>query len=213
MVQSPLFSTVVLVAASVGRKLAYNRKHARCMCVCVPCPFYPLLNWSTFLWRERNLEEGSCKHFCSCLTDKILQFLINSALRCLGNEKCARTFLYKLFEHPQGSGTSRQNPRDIPNSSLRNPRKTNFEGGHELFGHHPFAWKTPTPPGGLWTQKLYLCALFSCLAVALKRFSQKICGPYSQRSVGLLPEAAFLSCLSLQGIGSGHYCALGSEGV
>ena len=26
-----------------------------------------------------------------------------------------------------------------------------FEGGHELFGHRPFAWKTPTPPGGLQT--------------------------------------------------------------
>ena len=36
-----------------------------------------------------------------------------------------------------------------------------FEGGHELFGHHPFAWKTPTPPDGLRTQKVNLCALLS----------------------------------------------------
>ena len=34
-----------------------------------------------------------------------------------------------------------------------------FEGGHELFDPHPFAWKTPTPPGGLQTQKVNLCAL------------------------------------------------------
>ena len=38
-----------------------------------------------------------------------------------------------------------------------------IEGGHEFFGHHPFAWKTPTPPGGLRTQKLNSCARFSCL--------------------------------------------------
>ena len=59
-------------------------------------------------------------------------------------------FLRKLFEHPHGSGTSR-------------PRKINFRGRHELFGHHPFAWKTPTPLGGLRTQIVNLCALFSCL--------------------------------------------------
>ena len=35
-----------------------------------------------------------------------------------------------------------------------------FEGGHELFGHHPFAWKTPTPPGGLRTQKLIFVLFF-----------------------------------------------------
>ena len=41
-----------------------------------------------------------------------------------------------------------------------------FEGGHKPFDPHPFVWKTPTPPGGLRTQKLLkvnLCALFSCL--------------------------------------------------
>ena len=27
-------------------------------------------------------------------------------------------------------------------------------------------WKTPTPPGGLQTQKVNLCGLFSCLTVA-----------------------------------------------
>ena len=42
-------------------------------------------------------------------------------------------------------------------------RRQTFEGGHELFGHHPSAWKTSTPPGGLRTQKVNICAHFSCL--------------------------------------------------
>ena len=33
-------------------------------------------------------------------------------------------------------------------------RARTFEGGKELFDPHPFAWKTVTPPGGLWTKKL-----------------------------------------------------------
>ena len=46
-----------------------------------------------------------------------------------------------------------------------------FEGGRELFGHHAFAWKIPTPPGGLQTRKVNLCALFSCLI--LPRFGSQ----------------------------------------
>ena len=46
-------------------------------------------------------------------------------------------------------------------------RQIIFEGGHELFGHHLFAWKTPTPPGGLRTWKVNLCALFSCLTITM----------------------------------------------
>ena len=65
----------------------------------------------------------------------------------LGNEKCARTFLHKLFEHPQGSGTSRQNSRDIPDSSLRNPRKTNFRGRARTFRPPPLRVEDPHPTG------------------------------------------------------------------
>ena len=58
-------------------------------------------------------------------------------------------------------------PGKIPGTSriplFENQGRQSFEGGHEVFGHHPFAWKTPTLPGGLQTQKLNLCALFSCL--------------------------------------------------
>ena len=52
--------------------------------------------------------------------------------------------LHKLFEHPKGSGTSQQNSRDIPDSSLRNPRKTitsregaNFSATTPLRGRCP----------------------------------------------------------------------------
>ena len=58
-------------------------------------------------------------------------------------------------------------PNKIPGTSqiplFETQLRQTFEGGHELFGHHPFAWKTPTPPGGLRTQKVDLRALFSCL--------------------------------------------------
>ena len=58
-------------------------------------------------------------------------------------------------------------PGKIPGTSriplFETQGRQSFEGGHEVFGHHPFAWKTPTPPGGLRTQKLNLCALFSGL--------------------------------------------------
>ena len=60
-------------------------------------------------------------------------------------------------------------PGKNPGTSLIPPFETQgrqtFKGGHEVFGHHPFARKTPTPPGGLRTQKVNLCALFSCLSV------------------------------------------------
>ena len=84
-----------------------------------------------------------------------------------GTKNAHELFLHKPFEHPQGSGTSRQKSRDIPDSSLRNPRKTNFRGRARSFQPPtPFAWKTPTPPGGLRTQKVNLCALFSCRSFA-----------------------------------------------
>ena len=59
-------------------------------------------------------------------------------------------FLTQTFEHFQGSGsgTSRQNSRDIPVSLPRTQGQQTFEGGHELFDPHPLAWKTPAPHSG-----------------------------------------------------------------
>ena len=72
-------------------------------------------------------------------------------------------FCTNFLNTPKGPG----HPGKIPGTSriplFETQGRQSFEGGHEVFGHHPFAWKTPTPPGGLRTQKLNLCALFSCL--------------------------------------------------
>ena len=47
--------------------------------------------------------------------------------------------------------------RDIPAKSRDIPPKKfdslGFEGHTELFGPHPFTWKTPTPPENIRTQK------------------------------------------------------------
>ena len=77
-------------------------------------------------------------------------------------------FCTNFLNTPRGPG----NPGKIPGTSqiplIETQGRQTFEGGHELFGHHPFAWKTPTPPGGLRTQKVNLCALFSGLKPGLK---------------------------------------------
>ena len=61
--------------------------------------------------------------------------------------------LFKHIEHPQAPGTSWQNCWDIPGSF----RKLTFKRRSELFDPHPFAWKTPTPPGRLQTS--WWCSL------------------------------------------------------
>ena len=85
-------------------------------------------------------------------------------------ERILRTnfFCTNFLNSPRGPG----HPGKIPGTSQIPPfesqgRQT-FEGGHELFGHHPFVRKTPTPPGGLRTQiqgpkfehKLFFLLLF-----------------------------------------------------
>ena len=60
-----------------------------------------------------------------------------------------------------------RHPGKIPGTSqiplFETQGRQTFEGGHELFVHHPFTWKTPTPSGGLRIRKVNLGALFSCL--------------------------------------------------
>ena len=57
--------------------------------------------------------------------------------------------------------------RDIPAKSRDIPPKKfdslGFEGHTELFGPHPFTWKTPTPPENVRTQKFRFGFYFSCL--------------------------------------------------
>ena len=69
--------------------------------------------------------------------------------------------MHELFEHPQGSGTSRQTSRDIPDSSLRNPRKTNFRGRARSFRPPPVRVEDPHPTGRSPDPKsLSLCSFF-----------------------------------------------------
>ena len=72
-------------------------------------------------------------------------------------------FCTNFLNTPRSPG----HPGKIPGKSqiplFETRGRQTFEGGQELFGHHPFAGKTSTPPGGLRTQKVNLCALFSCL--------------------------------------------------
>ena len=81
----------------------------------------------------------------------------------LNRERKMRTkfFCTNFLNTARGPG----HPGKIPGTSriplFETQGRQSFEGGHEVFGHHPFAWKTPIPPGGLRTQKLNLCALFS----------------------------------------------------
>ena len=82
---------------------------------------------------------------------------------CRGRKMRTKFFCTNFLNTARGPG----HPGKIPGTSripfFKTQGRQSFEGGHEVFGHHPFAWKTPTPPGGLRTQKLNLCALFSFL--------------------------------------------------
>ena len=70
-------------------------------------------------------------------------------------------FCTTFLNTPRRPGHPGKNPGTSQIPRLETQGRQTFEGGHEVFGHHPFEWKTPTPPGGLRTQKVYLCALFS----------------------------------------------------
>ena len=95
----------------------------------------------------------------------------------IGDEECTRTCLDKLFEHPQGSGTSRHNSRDIPDSSLRNPRKTNFQGRARAFWAPPLSRGRPPPHRAVSGPKQWIFVLFfSCLTLGWVRTAS---GPFS----------------------------------
>ena len=72
-------------------------------------------------------------------------------------------FCTNLLNTPSGPGNLGKIPRDIPDSSLRKPRKTIFRGRARTFWPPPLCVEDPTPPAVCRTQKVNLCALFSCL--------------------------------------------------
>ena len=71
--------------------------------------------------------------------------------------------------------------RDVPAKIWDFPPKKfdfpGFEGHTELFGPHPFTWKTPTPPENIRTQKFRFLLFFSCLKIVLWAFWQQIFVP------------------------------------
>ena len=64
------------------------------------------------------------------------------------SEKLNTNFFFSNFSG--AAGISWQKSRDIPPKMFDFP---GFEGHTELFGPHPFTWKTPTPPENIRTNK------------------------------------------------------------
>ena len=89
------------------------------------------------------------------------QYSRNSILR----ERKMRTNIFwhnNIFKHPprvRDIVAKFPGHHQIP--LFKTQGRQTFEGEHEVFGHHSFVWKTPTPMGGLWTQQVKLCVLFS----------------------------------------------------
>ena len=72
----------------------------------------------------------------------------------LGNENWTQTFFSQTFRAPPGYFGCL---RDIPPKKFDFP---GFEGHIELFGPHPFMWKTPAPPEKIRTKKFRFGFLF-----------------------------------------------------
>ena len=118
--------------------------------------------WAAYFWvcLSAGLEARKVQRYkwgAHCCTNWRCNAVLSSGLVGVG---VSETLL--IFEHPQGSGTSRQNSGTSQIRFFETQGRQTFEGGHKLFGHHPFAWKTPTPPGRHQTQEVNLCALLSC---------------------------------------------------
>ena len=106
----------------------------------------------------------------------------------------------------QGSGISRQNSSDIPNSSLRNPRKTNFRGRARTFRPPRLHVEDPQPTGRSLEKKINLCALFSCL---MQGKIPRLCkiGVLELLHIKIFPVAGRPGRVS----GQTDLCSLGSE--
>ena len=127
----------------------------------------------THLWKIQQfaygvLREGVVAEICLKISAKSLQ-TFRRVSTLLSARKMSINFLCTL-----NTPSVPEHPSTIPRTSQVPPFQTQgrqtFEGGDELFDSHPFAWKTPSPPGGLQTQKVNLCALFSSAELP-----QKIC--------------------------------------
>ena len=103
-----------------------------------------VLRFLAEIWPKRITSRDGCV---------LLIYLL--VILCIGNEKCARIFFGTNFLNTAGvPGHPDQNPGTSQIPLFETQGRQTFEGGHEVFGHHPFPWKTPTPPGSLRTQKV-----------------------------------------------------------
>ena len=66
----------------------------------------------------------------------------------LGDENRTQMFFSQTFRALPGY------PGQIPGYPGKKFDSLGFEGHTELFGPHPFTWKTPTPPENIRTQKI-----------------------------------------------------------
>ena len=85
-------------------------------------------------------------------------------------------FCTNFLNTPRGPGHPCKSPGTSQIPLFEAQGRQTFEGEQQVFGHHPFAWKTPTPLGGLRTQKVNLCALFSCLILVPHPLQKRIRG-------------------------------------
>ena len=118
----------------------------------------------------------------------------------LGNEKCARTFFAQTFWAPPGVRDIPAKFRDIPDSSLRNPRKTKFRGRARSFRPPPLPVEDPPSTGRSPDPKSQsLCSFFPFLIFwvsefwisetrAMKRPKRKRLGPPNSWDLPLHPH-------------------------
>ena len=119
-----------------------------------------------------DMRKPHAMSFCSLLPDAAHLVLISAhshdyfetqvGIHVYTRERKMRTKLFctNFLNTARGPG----HPGKIPGTSriplFETQGRQSFEGGHEVFGHHPFAWKTPTPPDGLRTQNLIFVLFF-----------------------------------------------------
>ena len=138
----------------------------------------PMTQWALILTQQSGFREGICvicvARVCSrsCHTNVAYPPLgpprplrsarvENHALYrvffwgFIGAKNWTQTFFFANFSGTPG--ISRQNPGISRQKMFDFP---GFEGHVELFGPHPFTWKTPTPPENIRTQKFGFVLFF-----------------------------------------------------
>ena len=107
-------------------------------CLCRSCS--ELLKQNNRIWKTFGMSAG-------IRTEKFTLMLFFFPEWAPKKEHTTGFCSHKLFEHPQWAGTSLQNSRDIPDSSLRKPRKTSSRGRAQTFRPPSLRVEDPHPTG------------------------------------------------------------------